>query len=58
MTLTINGPRPGSTCHSLFVKNIGADQPAVLQRSLISSFIIRFLESIVARLAMNKNAIF
>ena len=57
MTSPINGPRGKITCRQGFVKNKGADLPA-LQRSLISALIIRFLESIIAWLAKSKTAIF
>ena len=40
-----------------FANNKGADQPAH-SRSLISAFVIRFLESIIYRLATNKISVF
>ena len=40
-----------------FVNNIGADQP-VHPRSLISTFVFYFLESIISKLAMNEISIF
>ena len=45
-----NGPRRKKTCLRGFAKNTGADQPAH-PRSLISAFVIRFLESIIGKLA-------
>ena len=47
---TIIGPRREKTCLRGFANNTGADQPALL-RSLISAFVIRFLESIICYLA-------
>ena len=44
------GPRRKKTCLRGFAKNTGADQPAH-PRSLISAFVIRFLESIIGKLA-------
>ena len=41
------------TCFSGFANNIGADQPAH-PHSLISAFVIRFLESIISKLATNE----
>ena len=43
-------PRREKTCLWGFANNTGADQPAH-PRSLISAFVIRFLESIICRLA-------
>ena len=45
--LTSNGPRREKTCLRGFANNTGADQPAH-PRSLISAFVIRFLESIIS----------
>ena len=42
----INGPRREKTCLRGFANNTGADQPAH-PRSLISAFVIRFLERII-----------
>ena len=42
----IYGPQREETCLWRFANNTGADQPAHL-RSLISAFVIRFLESII-----------
>ena len=39
----IVGPRREKTCLRWFVNNTGADQPAH-PRSLISAFVVRFLE--------------
>ena len=43
------GPRREKTCLRGFANNTGADQPAH-PRSLISAFVIRFLESIIYNL--------
>ena len=42
----IYGPRREKTCFREFANNKGADQPAHLS-SLISTFVIRLLESII-----------
>ena len=42
---------------SVFANNKGADQPAH-ERSPISAFVIRLLESIISKLAANKILIF
>ena len=47
------GPRRKKTCLRGVGNNKGADQPAH-QCSLISAFVIRFLESIISRLATSK----
>ena len=52
-----NGPCRKKTCLRGFAKNTGADQPAH-PRSLISAFFIRFLESIVCKLATGEISIF
>ena len=44
------GPRREKTCLREFPNNTGADQLAP-PRSLISAFVIRFLESIICKLA-------
>ena len=44
------GPRREKTCLRGFANNTGADQPAH-PRSLISAFVIRFLESTICTLA-------
>ena len=41
------------TCLRGFANNIGADQPAH-SRSLISAFVIRFMESIIRKLASSE----
>ena len=47
---TFNGPRREKTCLQGFANNTGADQPAH-PRSLISAYVIRFLKSIISKLA-------
>ena len=49
----IIGPRREKTCLRWLTNNTGADQPA-RPRSLISTFVIRFLESIIYELATGK----
>ena len=49
----IIGPRREKTCLRRFANNNGSDQPAH-RRSLISAFVIRFLERIITRLATGK----
>ena len=49
----VNGPLHEKTCVWGFANNKGADQPAH-PRSLISTFVIHLLESIISRLATNK----
>ena len=51
------GPRRHKTCLRGFVNNTGADQPAHA-RSLISAFVIRFLENITCKLAIGEIPIF
>ena len=51
------GPRREKTCLRGFANNTGADQPA-LPRSLISAFVILFLESIISRLPTSEISIF
>ena len=46
-----------SICLQGFANNTGTDQPAH-QRSLISAFVIRFLESIICKLATGEILIF
>ena len=53
----IFGPRREKTCLRGFANNTGADQPAHL-RSLISTFVIHFLESIISKLAISEISIF
>ena len=45
-----NGPRREKTCLPGFANNTGAHQPAH-PRSLISTFVIRVLESAISKLA-------
>ena len=47
------GPRREKTCLRWFANNTGAGQPAH-PHSLISAFVIRFLESIVSRCATSE----
>ena len=51
------GPLPEKTCLQGFGNNAGADQPAHF-RSLISAFVIRFLENIISGLATSEISIF
>ena len=51
------GPQVEKTHLLGFVNNKGTDQPAQM-RSLISAFVIRFLETIIPRLAMRQFLIF
>ena len=51
------GPRREKTCLRWFANNTGADQPAH-PRSLISAFVIRFLKSIICKLAAGEISIF
>ena len=51
-----NGPRREKTCLLGFANNTGAEQPAH-PRSLISAFVIRFLESNICKLATGKISI-
>ena len=61
MTCTIfpalNEPPRKKTCLQGFANNSGTDQPARM-RSLISAFVIRFLESTIFNLATGKISIF
>ena len=52
--MTTYGPCCEKTCFWGFANNKGADH----LRSLISTFIIRFLESIICKLATDENSIF
>ena len=54
--LTLIGPRREKTCLRGFANNTGADQPAH-PRSLISAFVIRFLKSIICKLATSEISI-
>ena len=51
-----NGPRYEKTCLWGFANNTGANQP-VHPHSLISTFVIRFLQSIICKLATNEISI-
>ena len=51
------GPRREKTCLRRFANNTGADQPAH-PRSLISALVIRYLESIICKLATGEISIF
>ena len=55
--VSIIRPRHEKTCLRGSANNTGADQPAHL-RSLISAFVIRFLESIICKLAAGEISIF
>ena len=55
--LAIIGSRREKTCLQRFAKNTGADQPAH-PRSLISAFVIRFLERTISKLATSEISIF
>ena len=48
--VALDGPRRENTCLRGFANNTSADQPAH-PCSLISTFVIRFLESTISRLA-------
>ena len=51
------GPRSEKTCLLEFANNTGADQPGH-PRSLISAFVIRFLENMIRKLAAGEISIF
>ena len=51
------GPRSEKTCLWGFATNTGADQPAH-QHNLIRAFVIRFLVSIICKLAIGEISIF
>ena len=53
----IFGPGREKTCLRGFAKNKGADQPAH-PRSLISAFVIRFLENFICKLPTGEILIF
>ena len=55
--LLLYGPRCEKTCLWRFANNKGPDQPAHLG-SLIRAFVIRFLESIICKLATGEISIF
>ena len=52
-----NGPRREKNCHRGFANNTGEYQPAHL-RSLISAFVIRFLEIVICKRATGGISIF
>ena len=52
-----NGPRCEKNCLRDLANNKGADQPAHLQ-SLLSAFVICFLESTICKLATGEISIF
>ena len=52
-----NGPQREKTCLWVFAKYKGADQPAQI-RSLISTFVVRFSESIICKLATGEFSVF
>ena len=54
--LRIFGPQRQKTCLRRFANNKAADQP-VHTHSLISTFVIRFLESIICKLATGEISI-
>ena len=51
------GPQHEKTCLRGFAYNKGTDQPGLMP-SLISTFVIRFLESIIGKLATGEISIF
>ena len=51
------GPRREKTCKRASANNTGTDQPAH-PRSLISAFVIHFLENIICKLATGEISIF
>ena len=53
----VYGPQREKICLRVFANNTGADQPAHPRR-LISAFVIRFLESIICKLATDEVSIF
>ena len=53
----IYGPCREKTCLPGFANNTGADQPTH-SRSLISTFVIRFLENFICKLATGEISIF
>ena len=57
MTNSVYGPRRKKTCLREFANNKGADQP-VHSRSMISTFIVRSLESNISKLATDEISIF
>ena len=57
LILLAYGPKREKTGLRGFTKHKGADQPAPLRR-LVSTFAIRFLESIISKLATGEISIF
>ena len=57
ISFIIIGPQHEKTCLRRFVNNKGADQTAH-SRSLISAFVIRFLESLICKFATGEVSIF
>ena len=57
LPLKLHGPQREKTYLWRFANNTGADQPVHLH-SLISTFVIRFLESIICKLATGEISIF
>ena len=53
----LNGHRRERTCLQGFANNTGEDQPA-RPRSLISAFVVRFLENFICKLATDEISIF
>ena len=56
-SVVVVGPQREKTCLRGFANNTSTDQPAHLQ-SLISAFVIRFLESTICKLATGEISIF
>ena len=56
-SLTSFGPQRKKTCLRGFANNTGADQPAH-PHSLISPFVIRFLESVIPKRITSKFSLF
>ena len=57
LLLLLYGPRRKKTCLRGFANNKGADEPAH-PRSLISTFVIRFLENCICKFATGEISIF
>ena len=57
MLISKYGPRREKTCLRAFANITGADQPAH-PRSLISAFVVLFLESIICKFATGKISFF
>ena len=56
-SMTLYGPQREKTCLRGLANNTGADQPAH-PRSLISAFVIRFLKSVISKLATSEILVF